>query len=173
MFHQITYKFSGLGFGSDFNYNKLQIDLRRYQRFRGNVLAYRLKIGSIRSFDESEFIPVEDRFYAGGATSVRGWGRQQLGPKDTQGNPIGGSSLLEGSLEMRYRLVWDLGGVFFWDFGNVWEGFSEYRLNEIRHSLGFGLRYATPIGPIRIDAARPIRDVEDRWQFHFSVGHAF
>jgi outer membrane protein insertion porin family len=173
MFHTITFTFSGLDFGSDFSYNKLLLDLRWYQKLNGAVLAYRLKFGSIRSFDENGFIPAEERFYAGGASSVRGWGYQQLGPKDEQGDPVGGNSLLEGSVEYRFGVAWKFAGVIFFDFGNVWPETLGQRLNDLRYSPGIGLRYTTPIGPVRLDAARPVWDEEDRWQFHFSVGHAF
>ena len=173
MLHSATFKLSGLGFGSDFNYNKLTVDLRYYQRFLGSVLAHRLKFGSIRSFDDNNFIPVEDRFYAGGTVSVRGWQRQLLGPLDSEGDPIGGKSLLEGSTELRYPIYWVVGGVFFLDFGNVWEKSFGHRIRDLRYAFGMGLRFTTPIGPIRLDAARPIRDEEDNWVLHFSIGHAF
>jgi outer membrane protein insertion porin family len=96
-----------------------------------------------------------------------------LGPIDPFGNPIGGRSLLEFSSEVRYPVYDIVSGVAFMDCGNVWLESYTWKLNEIRYSLGLGIRIRTPIGPVRLDAARPIFDDETKIQIHFSVGHAF
>jgi outer membrane protein insertion porin family len=137
------------------------------------VVASRLKIGLINSDDEEGFIPAEERFYSGGSTSVRGWARQQLGPRNERGAPIGGKSLLEGGLEFRYPVYNMISGAIFLDVGNVWTETFDYKINELRYSLGTGIGVNTPIGPVRIDLARPIFDPEDDFQLHFNVGHAF
>jgi len=140
---------------------------------RGTVLAVKMKVGGIVRTDDNDFIPVEERFYAGGSYSVRGWGRSELGPKDVNGKPTGGNSLLEGSAEMRF----DVGRLFkfavFTDFGNVWEESFSYHLNDLHYSAGFGIRIKTPIGPAGFDFARPVFDDQKSWQFHFNIGHAF
>jgi len=166
-------KISGLGFGSDYDYLKLLLDLRRYQPLDFTVLAMKLKLGGIESVASSSFIPVEDRFFAGGANSVRGWSRGNLGPLDSEGTPIGGRSILEASLELRFPILGALSGVVFTDFGNVWTESYLYRLDELRYSAGAGLRYATPIGPIRLDVARPVNDRQKTTQLFISVGQAF
>lgn len=173
MFILFSYKSNGLLVSSDFHYSRVLVDFRRYQLLMGPVLAYRLKIGAINSRDTHGFIPVEDRFYAGGSTSVRGWERQQLGPKDQNGIPLGGNSLLEGSIELRYPFISIVAGVIFLDFGNVWLESNNYNLNELRYSLGGGIGIDTPIGPIRLDVARPIFDKEKGFRIHLNVGHAF
>jgi outer membrane protein insertion porin family len=168
------YTISGLGFGSDFYFYRTLFDLRHYLAVGfHSVLAIRSRFGLIKSMDDDKFIPPEERFYAGGSNSVRGWLRQELGPKDELGVPTGGSTLFEGSLEWRQRLIGSLGGVAFLDFGNVWQEEFGFKLNDIRYAVGFGVRYRTPIGPMRLDIARPVFDEETKWQWHLSVGHAF
>lgn len=173
MFILLTYKVNGIFLKSDFPYTKVILDGRRYQGISAFVLAYRVKIGSINPQQKNGFIPVEERFYAGGSTSVRGWARQQLGPKDEFGDPIGGNSVFEGSVEARFPLIKMLAGVFFLDFGNVWLTSATYKLNELRYALGVGVGLDTPIGPVRLDVARPIFDEESKTQFHLNIGHAF
>jgi outer membrane protein insertion porin family len=137
------------------------------------VLALKAKLGGIKRTDNESFIPVEERFYAGGSNSVRGWSRSDLGPKDENGIPIGGNSLLEGSAEFRI----DIGRKFklatFVDAGNVWQSSFSYNLNDLHYAGGAGIRYKTAIGPVGIDFARPIFDAETAWQIHFNIGHTF
>jgi len=168
-----AFTISGVGLGADYHYTRSLIDIRRYQTVFGMVLAGRIKAGGIRSGDSPEFIPVEDRFYAGGSASVRGWSRAELGPRADDDTPIGGNSLLESSVELRYPILGILSGVVFCDFGNVWAGSYSYKLDDLRYSAGAGLRVRTPIGPIRFDVARPVSDIETTTQFHISVGEAF
>ena len=173
MFSAVTFKISGLGLKSDFHFTKLLFDLRRFDQIGKTVLAYRLKIGGIKSTDQTEFIPIEDRFFSGGSMSVRGWTRSRLGPISEENIPIGGSSIIESSVELRYPIWGALSGVLFSDLGNVWIDSYHYDLNDLHYSAGFGFRFATPIGSIRFDMARPVADKENNWQFHISVGQAF
>lgn len=174
MLSNLTFKISGIGLNSAYDYFKILWDWRRYQSvFSHNVIAFRIKIGGIIPYSGNNYIPSEDRFYAGGSSSARGWGLSLLGPLDAEGVPLGGNSLLEGSVEPRFPIYSSIGGVFFIDFGNVWSNNFTYKLDEIRYSLGVGLRYSTPIGPVRLDVAKPIFDKENRIQVHISVGNAF
>ncbi|MCF6357291.1 MAG: BamA/TamA family outer membrane protein [Draconibacterium sp.] len=150
------------------NEYKAYIGLRR-----GTILALKAKIGILQRTDGNAFIPTDERFFAGGSNSVRGWARSELGPKDESGRPIGGKSLLEGSAEFRFSVSNKLILAMFCDFGNVWSDSFSYNLKEIRYAAGTGIRYKTPIGPIGIDFARPIFDDETKWQIHFSIGHSF
>lgn len=172
-FMAVTLKTNGLVTKLNFRYTRLLVDIRQYKSFLNGVLAYRLKFGGIESFSQDKFVPVEDRFYAGGATSVRGWARQQLGPNDTSGTPEGGKSLLESSIELRQPIFWKLTGAFFLDFGNVWRESYYYPLNELRYATGFGVGIDTPIGPARVDIGWPIFDEDQKAQIHLNIGHSF
>lgn len=167
-----SFAISGLGFGSKTRYTKLLIDVRRYQPLGAIVFATRVKLGGIKTFGAESFVPVEERFYSGGSSSVRGWARSELGPHEA-GLPIGGLSLLEGSAELRYPIVGIISGVVFGDLGNVWTESYNYKLSDIRYAAGAGIRITTPIGPIRLDVARPVADVDHAVQVHVSVGQAF
>lgn len=115
--------------------------------------------------DPSDPIPLPERFFGGGATSHRGFPENQAGPRDeTTGFPLGGSALLFNSTELRFPLIGDnIGGVLFEDAGNLYASpgrislrFSQKDLKDFNymvHALGFGVRYRTPIGPVRVDVA--------------------
>ena len=173
LFAALTWKIEGLFGNADFRYNRFIFEFRKYSMKSDAVIAYRLKIGSIRSFEDQGFVPVEDRFYAGGSTSVRGWARQELGPKDEAGVPIGGKSLLEGSVEFRFPLHSSLIGATFVDFGNIWQASRTYKLDDLAYAFGFGIGYKTPIGPLRIDIAWPVSEKDLGPQLHFTIGNSF
>ncbi|MBN2541806.1 BamA/TamA family outer membrane protein [bacterium] len=173
VFSALVFKWSGLGFNSDFHYTGLMFDGRKYFSFWRTVLALRVKVGGIKSTDDHGIVPVEDRLYSGGSNSVRGWSRSMLGPLDDDDVPLGGKSLLEGSTELRYPIIGLLSGVVFMDFGNVWLDSYSYKIEDLRYAAGLGLRFDTPIGPIRLDAASPVWDEDKKVQLHISVGQAF
>jgi len=169
----LAYKLNGYIFGGDFNYSRVWTDIRNYQDLNKLVLATRLMIGAIHSGDSDKFIPVEDRFYAGGSNSIRGWQRSELGPLRDDGTPRGGSSAIQASVELRIPLVWKLSVVSFMDFGNVWEQELHYRLNDLAWATGGGIRLETPIGPIRFDVGVPVWNEKRSAEFFLSVGQAF
>ena len=138
-------------------------------------MATRLRIGGIERYGGTNTIPSNVRFFAGGPGSVRGYGLNRLGPSDVNGKPIGGNSLLEGSVELRHRFQGNFGVAMFVDFGNVFSTSFTYRLNDLRFAVGPGIRYHSPIGPIRADFGFIIdrRDEEDLGRFEFSIGQAF
>ncbi|MDB5692111.1 MAG: hypothetical protein JWO81_1174 [Alphaproteobacteria bacterium] len=136
------------------------------------TLAARTRVGSIYGATIADLAPSR-RLYAGGGGSVRGFGYQELGPKDAKGNPIGGRSLVEFALEARYRFG-NYGIVPFIDAGNVYE--SQYpKLSGMRFGAGIGGRLYTNFGPLRVDVATPIgrRKGESRFAIYVSIGQAF
>jgi outer membrane protein insertion porin family len=105
-------------------------------------------------FDVVQDLPASERFFAGGDTTVRGFVLDQLGAEDTlndQGFPTGGNALAVFNLELRAPYWKGLGAVFFLDAGNVFKRASHLRLTELRPAAGFGLRYKSPLGPLRVD----------------------
>ncbi|WP_155524513.1 autotransporter assembly complex protein TamA [Oleisolibacter albus] len=120
-------------------------------------------------------VPADKRFYAGGGGSIRGYGYQDVGPRDAEGDPRGGLSLFEASTELRFKVAENIGVVAFLDAGNVYE--TEYPTlgAGLRYGAGLGARYYTPIGPIRVDAAVPLnkRSGDSAFQLYVSIGQAF
>jgi translocation and assembly module TamA len=139
------------------------------------VLAARLKLGSIVG-SATERVPADRRFYAGGGGSIRGFGYQLVGPVDSLGKPIGGRSLIETSLEARFRVTNTIGLVPFVDAGSVSTSSLPGSGVVMRVAAGLGARYYTGVGPLRVDVAFPInkrRGIDKGFQFYLSFGQAF
>ena len=136
------------------------------------VIAGRARVGSIVGADR-ELIAPSRRYYAGGGGSVRGFGYQELGPKDIENRPIGGRSLVEGAAEIRYRFG-DYGVVGFVDAGQVYTS-STPGFDNLRYGVGLGGRFYTNFGPVRLDVATPInrQPGESRISVYVSIGQAF
>ena len=128
-------------------------------------------------------LPASERFFAGGDTTVRGWGLDQLGTPETldaNGFPKGGNSVLVLNAELRVPVWRDVGVVAFLDGGNVFRRVEDFAVSEIRGAAGFGLRYRSPIGPLRLDLGfkldrRPLPngDEERPTALFVSLGQAF
>ncbi|MDP6778495.1 MAG: outer membrane protein assembly factor, partial [Candidatus Latescibacteria bacterium] len=156
---------------------KLTGEGRWYRRVSPrNVVALRTTGGVALHPGSVEALPNFERFFAGGANSVRGWSLNQLSPRDIRGLPVGGRSLLEGSLELRTRLLPFLGMALFLDAGNVGLGrFDAFDPDALRTSAGAGLRYLSPIGPMRLDFSSRISQdsYAPDYRVYFSLGQAF
>jgi translocation and assembly module TamA len=137
------------------------------------VLAGRLGLGSIVGADLDE-IPANRRFFAGGGGSVRGYRYQTLSPTFL-GEPIGGRSLLEASLEARIKITDTIGIVPFVDAGTAFESSYPDFDESIRVAVGLGLRYYTGIGPIRLDVAIPVNPErgDPSYAIYVGIGQAF
>lgn len=124
---------------------------------------------------ERLLLPTTKRFFLGGRSSVRGYEEDTLGPIGIDGKPIGGNVMLVGNAELRIRLPKALGLVLFVDSGNVWANHQALRWTDLRTTAGAGLRYNTPVGPLRLDYGHKLnwRPGERHGTFHFTLGHAF
>jgi outer membrane protein assembly complex protein YaeT len=161
---------------SDVSFVKLVLEARHYVPLSQRLLlATRLKLGGIEPYGASTEVPFNVRFFAGGPGSVRGFQLNRLGPTNADGDPIGGMSLIEGSAELRFPLFGDFGAVLFLDFGNVFSSSFSYPLGKLRYAVGPGLRYNTPVGPLRLDVGVIVdrRPGEDFGRVEFSIGQAF
>jgi outer membrane protein insertion porin family len=202
-------------FASSSNFLRLLARNATYYRLKRDiVLARNTQFGLLSPYgstareDPATNVPLPERFFSGGANSHRGFPENQAGPRDLiTGFPLGGKATLMNSVELRFPLIGDnIGGVFFHDAGNVYSGASNisfrWRQRDLRdfdymvHAFGFGLRYRTPIGPVRIDLAlspnsarfngyegtlqdllnqrgRTTQLRVNQFQFHISLGQAF
>ncbi len=169
---------SSLGvLGSDEDFITAVFEFIGYREFRNVVFAKRIDIGIIQPFSSTDSldVPIFKRFFAGGSTTMRGVPFQELGPLDSNGDPVGGNTLLLGNLEARYPIYKKLGGVLFLDYGNVFADEFDFDFGEIKYAIGTGLRLDTIIGPLRVDFGYTLNPEPniDRFQFFLSIGHAF
>jgi outer membrane protein assembly complex protein YaeT len=162
--------------GATYDYYKTTASIARYHPLgKWGVLAARLEIGVADSFSAPDRLPIFERLYAGGENSVRGYQRRQLGPRASNGDPLGGRSRVEGAVEARIPVWRDLGVVGFVDFGQVSLDRFDLVPDDLRYSAGPGLIYDTPFGPLSLYAGFPLngKSIDPSWQLHFSIGFFF
>ena len=144
-------------------------------------MATRLRAGAIFEVGPTKSLPISDLFFAGGATTVRGYQEQLLGPAllDEDGyksQAIGGKLLYLMNLEFRIPLFWLFVGEIFLDGGNVWREIGDFNPGEVKFATGLGLVLLTPVGPVRFDYGIKLNKEEtDRTRdaFHFGLYFAF
>jgi translocation and assembly module TamA len=163
--------------GGEFAYARAQIDASAYRPVGSSVVAAgRIRLGTIFHAKASAIAPSR-RFYSGGGGSVRGYGYQELGPKDADGDPIGGRGLAEFALEARVKLK-AFGGNFgivpFFDGGTLTTDLVP-DFKQWQFGAGIGVRYYSSFGPIRIDVGTPLnrREGDSRIAVTVSLGQAF
>jgi outer membrane protein assembly complex protein YaeT len=173
MYNTVDLGLAENAFGSQRNFLRFLARNSTYHPItRRIVLARNTEFGDIYAFnysgDPAEAIPLPERFFAGGAASNRGFPDFQAGPRDLEtGFPVGGTALFFNQTELRFPLpIQNVGGVLFHDAGNVYStlGNLSFRVDQqnlhdfdyMVHAVGFGLRYRTPIGPVRVDLAYSI-----------------
>jgi outer membrane protein insertion porin family len=141
---------------------------------KGVVLAASLKGGASHAFGATEELPLIERFFLGGRTTVRGYGNDLLGPKGEDGDPTGGNVFALINSELRFSLRKGFGIVTFIDGGNVWQLVHDIE-PELKFTAGAGFRYSTPVGPLRVDYGHKLNRGKDEsaGEVHFSFGHAF
>ncbi len=174
--NSFSWEFTPKYLGSSVSYLRGLWEYKLFQPLnRYIVLAWRNQFGYVRPILESPSIPVFKRFFSGGSYSVRGYSYRALGPRDDKDNPIGGNSQWEGSFEVRFPFYRDFGGVLFYDYGEVFSQTRYYSLPQLLTTTGVGLRYDTPIGPIRLDYGYKLRPYQgtDRYKIYITIGQAF
>ncbi|MBD3427212.1 MAG: outer membrane protein assembly factor BamA [Candidatus Omnitrophica bacterium] len=145
------------------------------------VLELRLRGGGVEPYGDSDEVPIYERFFAGGATTIRGYKQRGVGPRDKGTNAaLGGRALLIGNAEVTFPIWKNLvKGAVFYDIGNVWEKFDFSGTKDdtgFKSGTGVGVRVKTPIGPVKLDYGFPLSDNYDdkkEGQFYFSVSHGF
>jgi len=146
------------------------------------VLESRLHTGLVQAYSGSSTVPIFERFFGGGANTVRGFRERRIGPRDPRSNdPIGGEATFMGGVEEVATLMSDergkpiLKGTAFFDVGDVWQKVDEYG-ESLKAGAGMGVRVTTPIGPVRLDVGFPISRLEDekrKPRLHFNISRSF
>ena len=192
-------------FGSQFGYSKMLAQAFGFKQLPSAprvVLAGGVRVGLLRGFvrnapvvDDNgdqvyengvavttrvEDVHVSQRFFTGGSTSVRGFQQDRLGTPgilDVNGLSNGGNGLMVFNAEIRTAVSRELGLATFLDTGNVFARVGAMRLAELRTSVGAGVRYRSPIGPLRFDVGGKVGALRvtdsRRWEIHLSIGEAF
>jgi outer membrane protein insertion porin family len=174
----ITVKEALLELGSQADFSKVTIQGSWFIPVENAVLALSARAGMAWPFRDTPEVPLHERFYVGGSTTVRGYTQDSIGPSalNTDGSliPTGGASMSIFNIEFRINPGEGLGFVLFTDAGNVWPG-QEINIGDLRSSYGAGIRYGTPIGPLRIDYGQKIHRLpgESPGELHFNIGHTF
>jgi translocation and assembly module TamA len=156
------------GLLSDINFIQTQFNTKFIASFTRSLRwLSRLDIGYTEVDNFSE-LPSNLRFFAGGDSSIRGYDFESLGPEDDAGDVVGGEALIIGSVEFDYLFTSNWSGALFVDAGNA---FNDDQI-DLNVGAGFGVRWQSPIGPIRVDIGFPVDDpdADDTWRLHFSLG---
>nr|WP_305800645.1 autotransporter assembly complex family protein [Photobacterium sp. GJ3] len=124
----------------------------------------RLDAGAVWA-ERLEDIPPSMRFFIGGDNSLRGYSYESISPRDSEGQQVGGEYMLASSLEYQYRLTGNWWGAVFYDYGSSWNDTPDWQAGS-----GVGIRWASPVGPIRLDFAWGLDKPDDRFQIHFVLG---
>jgi translocation and assembly module TamA len=138
-----------------------------------SVLAVRGLVGSVQGASNFE-LPPDQRFYGGGSATVRGFRYQSIGPQFSDGNPVGGTAIDAGTLELRQRVWGNFGAAIFADAGQVSTRSAPFG-GRLEEGAGVGVRYYTPIGPLRVDFAVPLNREPhgDSFELYLGLGQAF
>jgi len=172
----ITYKIATALLFSQTDFNKIQMYANKYIALSKNIVfAVSLRGGVAKGFSHTSELPLVERFFLGGRTTVRGYAQDTLGPKGSDNNPTGGNAFLMGNVELRFDIWKDFGLVTFVDSGNVWQKAEQVTLGDLKYTTGLGLRYNTPVGPLSIDYGYKLNRAtgESKGEVHFSVGQSF
>ncbi len=153
------------------------------------TMAAHLRGGLARAYGRSKDLTLQEKFFSGGAYSIRGYRERDVGPKDARGDPVGGNLFLTANVELRFQLPFtegrrvpglglNLGNLWaglFTDAGNVWANWTETRKSPLAYGVGLGLRYNTPVGPLRLDYGQPVREhaAGAPGRFYVAFGHIF
>lgn len=171
---------AGGPFFGDKDFTKVTTTASKYfGLIKSSTIEFRLRAGFADAFGDSKDLPIYERFYAGGAYSIRGYHERKVGPVDSVSkDPIGGESMLIGNIEYLYPLIDILKLAIFYDVGNVWAKIDDFGSGGYKSGMGLGIRLKTPIGPLRLDYGIPLskepgEPEKGDGRFHFSLSHGF
>lgn len=173
-------QYAGGGLGGDKDFWKVFTRASHYlPLFKGSVLEFRARVGLTDAYGDSEFVPLYERFFAGGAYTIRGYRERKIGPIDpVTEDPLGGEATVIGNAEYTYPIFDFFKLAAFYDTGNVWSRREDIGKGDLYSGAGVGIRLKTPIGPIMLDYGIPLNkepgeDKRGNGRFHFSMSHDF
>ncbi len=174
-----TGEVAGGPFAGDRDFYKLTgVASKYFKHFDQNVMELKIRGGLADAYSDSPNVPIYERFFLGGANTVRGYRERRIGPRDEQNKePIGGESYWVFNVEETFPIFPDIikGAVFF-DTGNVHEKLEDFGSGNIFSGVGAGVRIKTPIGPVKLDAGYPLDEVEGekkKLRFYFNISQGF
>jgi outer membrane protein insertion porin family len=143
------------------------------------VLELKGRTGLAEAYGDSDEVPIYERFFAGGAQTIRGYKERAVGPRDRGTNAaLGGEAMVIGNAEVNFPIFQKIvKGAVFYDIGNVWEEYNDvFNTSGYKQGVGAGVRVKTPIGPLKLDWGYPLNKNHDdkrEGRFYFSVSHGF
>ncbi|HTL71159.1 MAG TPA: outer membrane protein assembly factor BamA [Candidatus Eisenbacteria bacterium] len=165
--------------GGDKEFAKLDgVASTYFKHFDSNVLELKGRAGIADAYGDTERVPVYERYYVGGANTVRGYRERRIGPRDAGNHePIGGEAFWVANVEETFPIYPNLikGAVFF-DTGNAFETISDFGSGGTFSGVGVGVRIKTPIGPVKLDAGYPLDDIPEEkkeLRFYFNISQGF
>jgi len=170
-----TYEVADRSLGSELNFHRVTGNVKGFLTLaEGWVVAIGARGGIIAPSSDTKSIPIQERFFNGGESSVRSFKRFELGPMKGS-DPQGGQAFLVLNTELRFPIYNRIGGAIFGDAGNVRRDYRDFGLGALQYGVGAGVYVKTPVGPVRFDlAVNPDPEKkEDRWNMHLSVGYSF
>lgn len=177
-----TFQVAGRAWGSEVNFVSLSHQTGYFKPQGIGTLAMSGRVGWKLPYGQDDELPITERYFAGGSTTLRGFGLDEAGP------PVGGQLLTIGNVEYRVPLkrifIGELGTAVFYDTGNVFDKPSNFSLGGFTHNAGVGIRFQTPLGPVRVDFGLNLHprvrlnnegnlEREKRGHLFFTLGHAF
>jgi outer membrane protein insertion porin family len=162
--------------GGDLSFIKSRIETSWFLDWLSpTVFVLAARLGLATPLGDTPALSIQDRFFAGGSTTVRGFREDRLGPLDPRGNPTGGNGLVIMNLEWRFPIWRWVGGTLFVDTGAVTPEVKDLRLDALRTGAGGGIRIKTPVGPIRVDVGYALQPIpgESRTQVYVTLGNPF
>ena len=187
VFDSLRLRYAPAELGSDVPFVKLIAQHTHYVPLVNDwIFVYAMRGGWAHTFQDGDILPIRERFFLGGRTTVRGFGENEIGPvgsvvTDSFGtvhasdDPTGGDLALNLNTELRYPLLFGFGGVVFVDGGGVYLQDRAISIDDFRRSAGLGLRYVTPVGPLSLEYGFKLdrRAGESVGEVHFSIGNIF
>jgi len=174
---RITYTWWVAGPGGTEQIYGFDVEASKYWRLPWDtILLINAEVAGVDAWgDQTKLVKIYDRLFLGGSNNLRGFDFRDVGPKDPNGEPLGGQSMARATIEWTFPIVEKARGALFYDTGFVNTNPWDYNFNNVASDIGFGLRLDLPIGPLRVDYGIPLQQAGNHGsgKFNFNVGYQF